>query len=329
MADKEGGKFNVLKEARRVLKVEAEAVLALSDKLGPAFEEALALIDGAAGRVVVTGMGKSGLIGRKIASTFASIGVPTLFLHPAEAIHGDLGMVTADDVVLAISSSGETEEIVGLVPYFKRFSVKLICLTGNLSSTLARASDVIVDVGVKEEACPLGMVPTASTTAALAMGDALAVSLLNKRGVNKDDFACFHPGGSIGKRLLVKVGDLMHTGDDVPRVGMGARMTDVVVEMSSKRLGMTVVQDAGGRMTGIITDGDLRRGIEKHGQAFFKMNSAEAMTAGPRTVSSDNLAQKALSIMEEFSITSLVVLDKGGFAEGVIHLHDILRKGIA
>lgn len=323
------GDMDLIGEARRVFRIESDAVRALSDRLGPSFTEAVNAIDGAGGRVVVTGMGKSGLIGKKIAATLASIGVPSLFLHPAEAIHGDLGMVTSEDVVLAISTSGETEEVVALIPYLKRFRVRLISLSGNTSSTLARVSDVSLDVGVKEEACRLGVVPTASTMAALAMGDALAVALLKKRGVNEDDFAFLHPGGSIGKRLLVKVGDLMHTGDAVPRVGEGARMADVVVEMSSKRLGMTVVEDNGGALAGVITDGDLRRGIERFGQGFFEMKAREAMSKNPKSVPAESLAQKALSIMEERSITALVVLGDGGVTDGIIHLHDILRKGIA
>ncbi len=319
---------NILDIAKRVLKTEAEAIYALIEKLGSNFEKAVAIIYESKGRVVVTGMGKSGLVGKKIAATLASTGTPAFFLHPAEAGHGDLGMVTSDDVIIAISNSGETEEIVGLMPFLKRFNLFLISITGNPESTLSREADVTLDVSVKEEACPLGIVPTASTTATLAMGDALAVALLMKRGLKEEDFAFFHPGGSIGKKLLIKVKDLMHRGDAIPQVFLGTPMSKTVIEMSSKRLGHTLVMDNNGKVAGIVTDGDLRRGIEKWGGKLFELTAEEVMARNPKTVSEEELAAKALSIMESYSITTLVVPDGDGRAIGIIHLHDILKQGI-
>ncbi|MBI4824761.1 MAG: KpsF/GutQ family sugar-phosphate isomerase [Nitrospirae bacterium] len=320
--------MSVLDIAKRVLRIESEAIRDLIDKLNSDFERAVELIHSSKGRVVVTGMGKSGLVGKKIAATLASTGTPSFFLHPAEAGHGDLGMVTKDDVIIAISNSGETEELVRLLPYLKRFNVSLISMSGNPHSTLVKSSDVNIDISVKEEACPLGIVPTASTTAALAMGDALAVSLLIKQGLKEEDFASFHPEGSLGKKLLIKVSDLMHKGDEIPKVYLDTPMTQTVIEISSKRLGMTTVTDKQGMIMGIVTDGDLRRGIEKWGQKVFEMRAGEVMTKNPRTIKADELAAKALSIMEGLSITALVVPDEDGKAEGIIHLHDILKKGI-
>ncbi len=319
---------NILDIARKVLKTEAEAVLALIGKLDSNFEKAVDAIYKSKGRVVITGMGKSGLVGKKIASTLASTGTPAFFLHPAEATHGDLGMVTSDEVIIAISNSGETDEIVGLIPFLKRFNVSLISMTGNPRSTLSKVADVNLDISVKEEACPLGIVPTASTTAAMAMGDALAVALLMKRGYKEEDFAFFHPGGSLGKKLFIKVKDLMHSGDALPVVSQETPMTKAVMEISSKRLGVTVVADSERKILGIVTDGDLRRGIEKWGKAVFDMKAGEVMTRNPKTISEDELAAKALSIMEEHSITALVVPDDEGKAKGIIHLHDILKQGI-
>lgn len=319
---------DILRIAERVLKIEAEAVLALSGRIDSAFEKAVDIIYRSAGRVVVTGMGKSGLVGKKIAATLASTGTPAFFLHPAEASHGDLGMVTADDVIIALSNSGETDEIVGLIPFLKRFQVHLIALTGNPDSPLARAADVHLDVSVREEACPLGIVPTASTTATMAMGDALAVALLVKRGFREEDFAIFHPGGSLGRKLFIQVKDLMHTGVSVPVVLPYTPMTDAVIEMSSKRLGLTVVADQEGLILGLITDGDLRRGIERWGKAVFDMKAEEVMIKNPKAIGSGELAAKALAVMEEHSITALLVPDGDGKVQGVIHLHDILRKGI-
>ncbi len=274
-------------------------------------------------------MGKSGLIGKKIASTLASTGTPAFFMHPAEASHGDLGMVSSEDVVIAISNSGETDELLDLIPFLKRFNVQLIAMTGETNSTLARAADVNLDVTVEEEACPLGIVPTASTTASLAMGDAIAVALLTKRGFREEDFASFHPSGSLGKKLFIKVRDLMHTGEALPLISPEESMTGAVMEISSKRLGIAIVADKDKKIAGIITDGDVRRGIEKWGKALFDMKAHEVMSKNPKTITAEDLAAKALSVMEKHSITVLVVPDDSGRAEGIIHLHDILKKGIA
>ena len=320
---------NIIDIAKKVLRIEADAVAALAEKLDSTFEKAIEIIFKSRGRVVVTGMGKSGLVGKKIAATLASTGTPAFFMHPAEASHGDLGMVTSDDVIIAISNSGETAELSGLIPFLKRFNVGLIAMTGSRNSTLAKSADVHLDVSVKEEACPLGVVPTASTTAALAMGDAIAVALLVKRGLKQEDFAFFHPGGNLGKKLFIKVKDLMHTGDALPFVSPETEMIKAVVEISSKRLGVAIVSDAGRKILGVLTDGDIRRGIEKWGKDFFDMKAGEVMTKNPKTISEDELAVKALSIMETHSITSLAVPDSDGKAIGVIHLHDILKQGIA
>ena len=319
---------NALDIAKKVLKIEAEAVYALIEKLNSNFEKAVEIIYKSKGRVVVTGMGKSGLVGKKIAATMASTGTPAFFLHPAEASHGDLGMVTSDDVIIAISNSGETEEVLGLIPFLKRSNVHIISVAGNPDSTLSRVADVTLDVSVKEEACPFGVVPTASTTAAIAMGDALAVALLLKRGFKEEDFAFFHPRGSIGKKLFIKVKDLMHIGDSLPVVPLDTPMSKALIEMSSKRLGLTVVLDNKGRIAGIVTDGDVRRGLEKWGGRLFELTAGEVMTRNPKTISEEELAAKALSIMENLSITALVVPDTDGKPIGIIHLHDILRQGI-
>jgi arabinose-5-phosphate isomerase len=321
--------MNILDVAKKVLQSEAEAVLALTDKLDSSFETAIDIIYDSKGRVVVTGMGKSGLVGKKIAATLASTGTPSFFMHPAEASHGDLGMVTADDVIIAISNSGETDEIVGLIPFLKRFNVKLVSLTGDAGSTLAKASDVTLDISVREEACPLGIVPTASTTATLAMGDAIAVSLLTKRGFKEEDFALFHPSGSLGKKLFIRVKDIMHSGDSLPVTSPDASLAEAVMEISSKRLGTTVISDQKRLILGVITDGDVRRGIEKWGKSFFDMRAREVMTINPKAVGENELAAKALNIMEKHSITSLVVTDEENRIIGVIHLHDILKRGIA
>lgn len=319
---------DIINIAKKVLKIESEAVFALISRLNHNFERAVLIIFESKGRVVVTGMGKSGLVGKKIAATLASTGTPAFFLHPAEASHGDLGMVTSRDVIIAISNSGETEELIGLLPFLKRFNVSLISMTGNPLSTLAKSSDVNLDISVKEEACPFGLVPTASTTAVIAMGDALAVAILTKKGFKEEDFANYHPGGTIGKRLLIKVKDLLLTEDAFPVIYPFASMTQAVMEISSKRLGIAVVADETKKILGVITDGDLRRGIEKWGRDFFDMNASDVMIKNPKTISEEELAAKALSIMEKYSITSLVVPDNEGRAKGIIHIHDILRKGI-
>jgi arabinose-5-phosphate isomerase len=320
--------MDVIQTGKKVLKTEAEAVAALIERIDERFEKAVEMIYASRGRVVVTGMGKSGLVGKKIAATLASTGTPAFFLHPAEASHGDLGMVTADDVVITISNSGETEELAGLIPLLKRFSVGLIAMTGNPASTIAKAADVNLDISVKEEACTLGIVPTASTTATLAMGDALAVALLLKRGFREEDFALFHPRGSLGKKLFIKVKDLMHSGQALPLTSPETSLTAAVIEISSKRLGITVVAGEDRRVLGIITDGDVRRGIERWGKDFFDMTAEEVMTENPKSISAEELAAKALSVMERHAITVLVVSDARNRIEGIIHLHDILRQGI-
>jgi len=319
---------SILDIAKKVLKTEADAVHALIEKLNSNFEKAVDIVYSSKGRVVITGMGKSGLVGKKTAATLASTGTPAFFLHPAEASHGDLGMVTSDDVIIAISNSGETEEILALMPFLKRFNVRIISITGNPDATLSKVADVTLDVSVKKEAYPIGVVPTASTTAAMAMGDALAVALLFKRGFKEEDFAFFHPRGSIGKKLLIKVRDLMLTGESLPLVLPETPMSKAVIEMSSKRLGHTIVLDNDGKIAGVITDGDVRRGLERWGGKLFDLPAGEVMTRNPRTVSGEELAAKALSIMESCSITALVVPDSKGKPLGIIHLHDILRQGI-
>ena len=282
-------------------------------------------------RVVVTGMGKSGHIGNKIAATLASTGTPALFLHPAEGIHGDLGMVTRGDVVIAISNSGETEELNRMLPSLKRIGIKIIALTGNRDSTLAKNSDVVIDVGVAEEACPLGLAPTASTTATLAMGDAIAVVLLDKRGFREEDFACYHPGGALGKRLLLRVRDLMHTGDAVPKVSEDTVVKDAIYEISSKKMGITSVVDVKGQLVGLISDGDLRRWMErteKSGENLLAKKAREVMTRNPKVIIRDALAAEAVAIMESNSITCLLIVDQEHKPEGVIHLHDLLKAGV-
>jgi arabinose-5-phosphate isomerase len=320
---------NILEIARKVLKIEAKAVEGLIEKLNCGFQDAIDIIFASKGKVIVTGMGKSGLIGKKIAATLASTGTPAFFMHPAEASHGDLGMVSSDDVVIAISNSGETDEILGLIPFLKRFNVSIISMTGEANSALSKSANVNLDVTVKEEACPLGIVPTASTTAALAMGDAIAVALLIKRGFKQEDFACFHPSGSLGKRLFIKVRDLMHSGEALPLIPPHESMTGAVMEISSKRLGIAIVADKDNKIAGVITDGDVRRGIEKWGKDFFDMKAHEVMSINPKTIPAEELAARALAVMEQYSITVLVVPDERGRAEGIIHLHDILKKGIA
>jgi arabinose-5-phosphate isomerase len=313
--------------ARRVLEIEARAILELAPRIGEEFDRALDLLFACTGRVVVTGMGKSGLVGRKISATFSSTGTPSLFLHPADAIHGDLGRIVKGDAVLAISHSGDTAEIVGLTPTIKRLSAPFIALTGHPGSILATAADVHLDVSVREEACPLGLAPTASTTAALAMGDALAMALLERRGFTVDDFAVLHPGGKLGKKLL-RVEDVMHGGAQLPRVAPAAVMKDVLFEMTKKRLGMTTVADVGGRLLGMISDGDLRRQMERHGYALLERTAGECMTRDPVTIGRRQLATAALALMEERKVTSLPVTDEAGRVEGVVHLHDLWQTGM-
>jgi arabinose-5-phosphate isomerase len=311
-----------LATARRVLRIESEAIAGLIERLDRRFEKAVELLYACKGRIVVTGLGKSGLIGRKIAATFASTGSPSFFLHSAEALHGDLGMLTRGDVLLAISASGETQELVELLESVKRLGIPLITLTSNLQSTLATASDIALDIAVKEEACSLNLAPTASTAAGLAMGDALAIALLERRGFKEDDFAALHPGGRLGKKLR-RVEALMHSGDKVPRVLPTTRMPDVIYEMSSKGLGLTAVVDPEGRLLGIITDGDLRRVMQKRSQNVLELTAAECLTKNPVTLSRSELAAAALRLMEQKKITSVLVVDPAGRLEGVLHIHDL------
>ncbi|PYQ15559.1 MAG: D-arabinose 5-phosphate isomerase [Acidobacteria bacterium] len=313
-----------LDAARKVLEIEARAILDLVPRIDGSFERAVEWLFGCPGRVVVTGMGKSGFIAQKISATFASTGTPSLYLHPVEAIHGDLGRIVKGDAVLAISNSGDTGEILSLVPAVKRLGSPLVSLTGNQRSPLAAASDVHLDVSIREEACPLGLAPTASTTAALAMGDALAMALIERRGFTVDDFAVLHPGGQLGKKLL-RVEDKMHTGEDVPRVHLQAKMKDVLFEMTRKRLGMTTVVDDRGRLRGILSDGDLRRQMERHGYALLDRTAEECMTPKPILVGRRELATAALDLMESRKITVLVVADPDGKVEGVVHLHDLWK----
>ncbi|HZR45409.1 MAG TPA: KpsF/GutQ family sugar-phosphate isomerase [Candidatus Manganitrophaceae bacterium] len=327
--DKEVEK-ETLAEGVRVIRIEAETLTELAARMDHRFVEAVALCSSCRGRIVVIGMGKSGLIGKKIAATLSSTGSPAFFLHPAEGIHGDLGMVSKEDIAIAISNSGETEEILRILPSIKRLNLKLITLTGSMKSTLAKMADVVLDVSVREEACPLGLAPTASTTATLAMGDALAIALLQKKGFRKEDFASFHPGGTLGRNLLLKVKDAMHTGDAVPKVAEETPMKEVVLEMTGKKLGMTTVLNQEGKLSGVITDGDLRRLIRKvddEKRDIFSLPAKEVMNRTPRTIEKEALAAQAVHMMETYSITALIVRGESGFVEGILHLHDLLKKG--
>jgi arabinose-5-phosphate isomerase len=312
-----------LDSARRVLRIEAQALQDLQSRLDQSFVKAVDLLLVCKGRVVVTGMGKSGLVGRKISATLSSTGTPSFFLHPADALHGDLGMLAKGDALLAITYGGETQEILNLLETLKRLEIPIVLLTGKVRSTLAEASDVVVDVSVKEEACSLNLAPTASTTVAMAVGDALAVSLLERRGFQPDDFAVLHPAGRLGKKLL-RVEHLMHSGDSLPCVAPDTLMPAVFHEMSAKKLGMTTVTTADGKLAGIITDGDLRRLMEKHGGATVSLLAEECMVRSPQTISPQLLASEALNLMEKKKITSIVVVDHATQKVlGVVHLHDL------
>ena len=311
-----------LETARRVLKIEAQALADLQARLDASFERAVDLLFSCKGRVVVTGMGKSGLIGRKVSATFSSTGTPSFFLHPAEALHGDLGMLARGDALLAITYGGETEEIVTLLETLKRLEMPIVTMTGNAKSTLAQASDVVLDASVKEEACSLNLAPTASTTVAMALGDALAIALLERRGFRPDDFAALHPAGRLGKKLL-RVEHLMHAGEAVPRVQVGTPMPRAFHEMSAKKLGMTTVVGAQGELLGILTDGDLRRLMEQHGGATLSMTAGDCMVKRPQTIGPQVLASEALNLMEKKKITSVVVVDEAKMVLGVVHLHDL------
>lgn len=308
--------------AERVLRIEAEAIAGLIARLGEPFERAVEILFTCKGRVVVTGLGKSGLIGRKISATLASTGTPSVFLHAAEALHGDLGMLVRDDVVIGVTASGETEELLELLEPIKRLGTRLITLTGNAKSTLSAASDVALDVSVREEACSLNLAPTASTTAALAMGDALAIALLERRGFREEDFAALHPAGRLGTKLR-RVESLMHSGDALPGVGPATPIPDVIYEISRKKLGLAVVMDEAGKLLGIVTDGDLRRLMEKRRKEALDLTAAECMTKNPVTLARNELAATALRLMEERKITSVIVVDSVRKVEGVVHLHDL------
>jgi arabinose-5-phosphate isomerase len=310
--------------ARKVLEIESQAILDLRDRLDDSFDRAVEALFACTGRVIVTGMGKSGIIAQKVSATLASTGTPSLFLHPTEAIHGDLGRIVKGDLVVVISSSGDTEELLALMPSVKRLGVPVVALTGRARSALAATADVSLDVSIREEACPLGLAPTASTTAALAMGDALAMALIDRRGFTVEDFAVLHPGGRLGKKLM-RVEDLMHVGDAIPRVEGTTPMKDVLFEMTRKRLGMTTVADRAGRLEGVISDGDLRRHLERHGYAIFDKTAAECMTREPAVIGRRELATRALDVMETRKITSLVVTGAEAVVEGVLHLHDLWK----
>ncbi|MGA7799793.1 MAG: KpsF/GutQ family sugar-phosphate isomerase [Gammaproteobacteria bacterium] len=310
-----------------VIRTEAAAVAALADRIDEHFLGACRHMLACEGRVVVIGMGKSGHIGGKIAATLASTGTPAFFVHPGEASHGDMGMVTAKDVVLALSNSGETDEIVTLLPLIKRLGVPLVALTGRPESTLARAATVHIDVGVKKEACPLGLAPTSSTTAALAMGDALAVALLESRGFTAEDFALAHPGGSLGRRLLLRIDDLMHTGERIPSVGENTPLSEALMEMSRKGLGMTAVVDGTDHVIGIFTDGDLRRAIDREIDVH-KTSISAVMTRGCKTVTAGLLAAEALRIMDQGKINALLVVNEDRELVGALNMHDLLRAGV-
>ncbi len=316
----------ILRQGRRTVRIEAQAVRALASRLDPAFVDAVELLSRCRGKVIITGVGKSGLIGQKLAATFTSTGTPAVFIHSAEAAHGDLGMLCRGDILIAISNSGETEEIRKIIPAVTRIGLKVIALTGKPSSSLGKAGDVVLDISVTEEACPLGLAPTASTAAALAMGDALAVALLKIRGFREEDFALLHPGGKLGRRWL-KVSELMHTGDRLPKVAERTVLTDAIYEISSKGLGVTTIVNKRGKLVGLITDGDLRRMIEA-GVDFRRTRVRDVMSKKPKMIAADDLGAKAVQVMESFAITSLVVTDGENRPKGIIHLHDLLKAGV-
>ena len=319
--------MNPVERGARTLRIEAEALAGLIERLDGGFIQAVEIVLGCRGKVAVTGMGKSGLIGQKISATLASTGTPSYFLHPAEGVHGDLGMVTKDDVIVALSYSGETDEVVRILPVFARLGVPLIAITGTGNSTLWRAAQAVLDIHVKEEACPIQLAPTASSTAALAMGDALAMAVLEARGFQPEDFARFHPGGALGKKLI-RVKELMVTGDDVPQVEEAASLDRVVREMSARRLGMTCVMGMAQELRGVITDGDLRRALEKI-EDLPELTAGDLMTIDPKTIDQDEMAAAAVQLMEAGAITSLAVTagaDK--LLAGVLHLHHVLRAGV-
>jgi len=319
---------NITELAKEVLDIEANSILRLKEGINENFEKAIDILYACKGRVIVTGMGKSGLIGKKIAATLSSTGTPSYFLHPAESTHGDSGIITRDDVIIAISNSGETKELLNLLPLIKRFGVQMISMTGGLNSTLARTGDVSIDISVEKEACPLNKAPTASTTATLAMGDALAVCLLEKRGFSEEDFLVFHPSGALGKGFLYSVSELMIMGDKLPLAQEDDNFAKVIELISDKKLGMAIVTDQNGVMAGVLTDGDIRRALIKH-KEIKDLKVKEVMTVSPKTILPTELAAKALHLMEKYSITALAISDENGFPVGVVHIHDLLKAGVA
>ena len=317
----------ILKAAKRVLKIESDAVASLAKRLGPNFLNSVHALGDEKSRLIITGMGKSGLIGQKIAATMSSVGLSAVYMHAAEAIHGDLGLISKKDIIIALSNSGETEEIIKLLPTLKRLNCTLIALTGNLKSTLALRSDYVLDVGVKQEAGGNGLLPTSSTTAMVAMGDALVIAYLELHGFKNEVFAHNHPGGSLGKKMLTTIGDLMHTGERVPIVYENADLSTIISEMTQKRLGVTLIVDKKKQLKGIITDGDLRRMIE-HEKDVSKIRARDLSNSFPKWLEQNNLATKAVQLMEKHSITSLVVSKNGKKIDGIIHLHDLLKASV-
>ena len=317
----------IRKNAKEVIRKEAEAVARLEKKIDENFVKAVELILKCKGRVIVTGIGKSGIIGKKIAATLTSTGTASFFLHPTEGIHGDLGMVQKNDVVIAITKSGGTDEVYQLIPLFKRLGVPIITFTGSPDSPVAEKSDLVIDVSVDQEACSHNLIPTSSTTAALVMGDALAVALLEERHFSSEDFALLHPGGHLGRKLLLKVSDIMHTGEQVPVVSEETGMKQVILEMTSKRLGTTTVVNQKGELVGVFTDGDLRRLVERTDE-IFSLRAKQVMSENPKTIDGEELAAKALNLMESFSITSLIITNGKREPVGIVHLHDILKAGV-
>jgi len=315
----------VIEQVKEVLKIEAEAILSLMERVGPEFERAVRMILDSKGRIILTGIGKSGLIARKISATLNSTGTPSLFLHPAEAIHGDLGMVTKDDIILTVSNSGQTSEIIHILPIIKKMGATIISFTGSISSPIAVESDVVIDVGVEREACPMGLAPTASTTAALAMGDALAVVLIHSRRFSSTDFRQFHPGGTLGERLSIKVREVMLTDDHMPTVALGSTVGAAIEEMDAKGIGATLVLDGRRRLAGIVTDGDLRRALRKR-KDVLNLRVDEIMSPSPRTVDENQQAAEALGIMELYGITHLCIVDRQKRVKGIVHLHDLFGR---
>ncbi len=318
---------DIIAKGKEVVQIEARAVAGLAERIGASFAEAVDLLLKCKGRVIITGVGKSGIIARKIVATMNSTGTPAFFLHPSDAVHGDLGMVRQDDVVMCISKSGDTSELHDLVPMFKRLGVPIISLVGRMQSKLAQEADIILDASVEEEACPHDLAPTSSTTAALALGDALSIALLEQREFSREDFAMYHPGGSLGKRLLLRVDELMVKGDAIPRVTGSLPLRDAIVEMTSKRLGCTCVVRADGTLEGILTDGDLRRLLQRSSD-ITKISAAQAMTPKPKTIPRGSLAVVALQEMESYNITQLIVVDPSHRPVGVVHLHDLVKAGL-